>query len=207
MSTLSETTGILYGVGCGEIDFYMLKNIKKENQRLNKKIKALEKLVWIDFLTQVYNRRAFATFIRGACREVAWTKKHKTRRKLKPFFSLLLIDLNGFKAFNDKFGHLAGDQILKKTAKLLKKTVREFDVVARWGGDEFAIILRQTNLTQAKKKAEFLVEQANKKLPVTLSVGITQSNPNYSSAKFFKTADQALYQAKKSGKNQIRVSK
>jgi len=71
---------------------------------------------------------------------------------------LFLIDIDNFKKFNDKFGHLFGDKILKKTAKFLKNSVRGFDIVSRWGGEEFTIILKGTNLEQAKKVDKALLK-------------------------------------------------
>jgi diguanylate cyclase (GGDEF)-like protein len=177
--------------------------LKKENQELKKQIEKLKEISTIDFLTQLYNRRAFSQFLQRACQEVKWTTKHKARRRQKPQFCLILIDIDDFKKFNDEFGHLYGDKILKKTAKFLKESVREFDIVARWGGEEFPIILRGTNLKQAKKRAEVILKKARKNLPITLSIGIIQSNPKYSAKQIFDKVDKALYRAKRKGKNQI----
>jgi len=180
-----------------------LQLLKKENQKLKKQIEKLKDLVTLDFLTKVYNRRAFSDFLKRAYKEVKWTKIHRTRRKQISQFSLLLIDIDDFKKFNDKFGHLYGDKILKKAAKFLEDSIREFDIVARWGGEEFAIILRGANLNQAKNKAEFILEQSRKKLPITFSIGVIQSNPEHSAKQTFEKVDKALRNAKKKGKDQI----
>ena len=116
-----------------------------------------------------------------------------------------MIDLDDFKIFNDKYGHLSGDRILKKTAKFLQKSVRDFDIVSRWGGEEFAIILQEATLKQAEKRAKIILKNAQKKLPVTLSIGVTQSNPEYTSRQIFHKVDKAVYRAKKQGKNQVVV--
>lgn len=184
-----------------------VKNLKEENQELKEKIEKLKGLVTIDFLTKLYNRRVFSQFLQRACREVRWTKDHKTRRRQRPQFSLLIIDIDDFKKFNDKFGHLYGDKILKKVAKLLEDSIREFDIIGRWGGEEFTIILRGTNLEQAKNKTKFILEQAREKLPVTLSIGVIQSNPKYTAKQIFEKADKALRKAKKQGKDQVVVTK
>ena len=176
---------------------------KKESQELKKEIEKLKDLITVDFLTKVYNRRAFTQFLREINREVKWTAKHRTRRQQKTQFSLLLLDIDDFKKFNDEFGHLFGDKILKKTAKFLENSVRDFDIVSRWGGEEFAIILRGTTLEQAKKRAEIILENAQKKLPITFSIGIIQSNLKYSSKQLFEKVDKALLKAKKQGKNQV----
>lgn len=179
--------------------------LKKENQKLKKENEKLNKLITIDFLTKLYNRRAFSKIFKEVYQEAKWTAKHKTRRSQKSQFVLFFIDIDDFKKFNDKFGHLYGDKILKKVAKFLKKSVRNFDIVARWGGEEFSIILKDANLFQGKKKAKILLEEARKRLPVTFSIGIIQCNPEYSLKQIFQKADKALLKAKKQGKNQIVV--
>lgn len=183
-----------------------IKILEKENIRLKKEIEKLKELITVDFLTKVYNRRAFSEFLEHACREVKWTDKHQNYRQRKEYFSLLLIDIDDFKKFNDKFGHLYGDKILKKVAELLKKSVRDFDIVARWGGEEFVIILQEANLNQAQKKAEIILKNARKKLPITFSVGVIQSNPKYSASQIFKKVDKATYKAKERGKDQVVVA-
>jgi len=182
-----------------------IKVLKKENQKLKKKIEKLNKLVTIDFLTKLYNRRAFSQFFKIVYEERKWAIKHKTRRSQKSQFSLIIIDVDDFKRFNDKFGYLYGDKVLKKVAKFLKDSVRDFDIVARWGGEEFAIILKDVNLFQAKKRANIILEKSRDYLPVTFSIGITQCNSKYSLRQIFKKTDRALMKAKKQGKNQIVV--
>ena len=179
--------------------------LKKENQELKKEIEKLKDLISIDFLTRVYNRRAFSEFLQKSCREVKWTAKHHTRRQKGDYFSLLLVDIDDFKKFNDKFGHLYGDKILKKTAKFLQKSVRDFDIVARWGGEEFAIILQEATLEQAQKRAEIILKNCRKNLPITFSIGIIQSNPKYTARQIFHKVDRALLKAKKHGKNQVLI--
>lgn len=182
-----------------------LEILEKENQKLKKKIEDLKDLVLLDFLTKIYNRHAFADFLKKSYKEINWSKKQKSRRKQLSQFSILLLDIDDFKKFNDKFGHLYGDKILKKTAKFLEETVREFDIVARWGGEEFAIILRGTTLEQAKNKAEFILEQARKELPITFSIGVVQSNPKHTGKNLFEKVDKALRKAKEQGKDQVVV--
>ncbi len=182
-----------------------VKILKEENQRLKKKIERLKKLTTVDFLTKLYNRRAFSQFFKTVYEELKWATKHKTRRSQKSQFSLIIIDIDDFKKFNDKFGHLYGDKILKKVAKFLKDSVRDFDIVARWGGEEFAIILKGVNLSQAKKRAKIILERSREYLPVTFSIGVTQCNPKYSLRQIFEKTDKALIKAKKQGKNQIVV--
>ena len=189
----------------GQVRKFMdeIKYLKKENKQLKEEIEKLKDLVTIDFLTKVYNRRAFSHFLKSACKEVKWTAEHMSRRQRREHFSLMVIDLDDFKKFNDKFGHLYGDRILRKVANFLSSSVREFDIVARWGGEEFAIILQEANLEQAKKKAEAMLKSAQKKLPLTFSIGVVESDPKYSPAQIFKKADKAVYTAKEQGKNRV----
>jgi len=183
-----------------------IKIFKKENQELRKEIEKLEKLITVDFLTKVYNRHAFSRFLKNACDEVRWTAKHHNHRRRKEYFSLLLIDIDDFKKFNDKFGHLYGDKILIKTAKFLQNSVRDFDIVARWGGEEFAIILQEANLEQVKNRAEIILKNCRKKLPVTFSIGVIESNPQYSAKQIFAKVDKALLKAKQQGKNKVVIA-
>jgi len=180
-----------------------IKFLKKENKQLKEEIEKLKDLVTIDYLTKIYNRHAFSHFLESACKEVKWTAEHMSRRQRREYFSLLLVDIDDFKRFNDKFGHIYGDRILRKVANFLSSSVREFDIIARWGGEEFAIILQEANLEQARKKAEIILKNAQKKLPLTFSIGVIASSPSYSPTQIFKKVDKALYQAKKRGKNQV----
>ncbi|HPI67354.1 MAG TPA: GGDEF domain-containing protein [bacterium] len=183
------------------------KDLRQENKKLRQENKKLKSIVSIDFLTKVTTRQAFYTLFKAAQKDVLGEKKYPNRRKHFSQFSLLLIDVDDFKKINDTYGHLFGDKILKKVAEIIKNSIREFDVVARWGGEEFVILLRGTNIFQAKRKAEFIVAQAQKKLPITLSVGVVQSNPKYSPTQMFKQADLALYRAKHLGKNRVVINK
>jgi len=182
------------------------KDLSQENERLRQENKKLKATVWIDFLTKVANRQAFHCLFKAAFKEVTGEKKYPHRRRRVSQFSLILIDIDNFKKFNDEHGHLFGDRILKKTAQLLKDSIRELDVVARWGGEEFVVILRGTKISQAKRKAELIVAQAQKRLPITLSIGVVQLNSKYSATQLFKKADQALYRAKLLGKNRVVLS-
>ncbi len=156
-------------------------------------------------LTEVYNYRAFYELL-GA--EIARSKRHD-----RPM-SLLMIDLDGLKAYNDALGHPAGDALLKQVAWLLKKSVRNCDIVARYGGDEFAIILVETSKAPALDTAERvrrLMEEARFEhddiLPhktLTVSVGVA-GYPTDAEKKMelVSKADRALYEAKTLGGNQV----
>jgi len=163
-----------------------LKILKKENQELKKEIERLKGLVTVDPLTRVYNRRAFSHFLQALCREVKWTNKNMSKRQRREYFSLLLLDIDDFKKLNDKFGHPYGDKILKQAAKFLQKSVRNFDVVSRWGGEEFAIILQETNLEQAKQRADAILKKPEKNFRLLLALVLFLQTQNIHQIKFLK---------------------
>ena len=170
----------------------------------------LQKLTCLDSLTGIANRRRFDSFIQKECLRSA--------REGAPL-ALLLIDIDYFKAYNDNYGHLGGDGCLRKVADALRKAVqRPADLVARYGGEEFAIILPNTNVEGALKIAEYLHSVVQDlEIPhkfsevsdiITISTGIAckVANMNHSPGDLIEMADRALYEAKKSGRNQARLS-
>lgn len=168
-----------------------------------------KQLSQIDGLTEVYNYRAFYEILEA---EISRSERH-----FHPL-SLLMIDLDDLKVYNDTFGHPAGDAILKEVAWLLKKSVRNCDVVARYGGDEFAIILVETNKADATSIASRLgglVEETSFEdddvLPhktLTISIGVaTYPTDAGEKIELVVKADQALYEAKTQGGNLVRGAK
>lgn len=155
-----------------------------------------ENLALRDPLTGVNNRRAFS---RRLEEEIAHTKRYR-----KPL-SLLIIDLDGFKAFNDRYGHLAGDEVLRQVARWLEGNVRDTDMLARVGGDEFAVICPATDAEQARKLAERIVRGVSSlALPggdrISASVGIAEAlGAEASQRGLVARADAALYRAKRRG--------
>ena len=154
-----------------------------------------------DGLTGLANRRCFDDILERRVNE-------RIRRRLR--FSLLLIDIDHFKVFNDAYGHLAGDMVLKGVASILTRLMRDSDCVARYGGEEFAIVLADSNLENAIGVAERIRTQIERhyfcinevELHVTASVGVTELQPNDSVTAAVERADAALYEAKASGRNQ-----
>jgi len=176
--------------------------ISKINEELLSKTTKLEEKASYDFLTKIYNRQKFDTFLEY---EIV-----KTNRYENQVFSILLIDIDFFKKVNDTFGHLVGDTILKEIAKILTVCSRDSDVVARWGGEEFIMLLPQTNIEQASIVAEKLRATVEKHsfdcVPnLTCSIGVGQFHKNETKEGIFKKVDEALYKAKQKGRNRIEL--
>jgi diguanylate cyclase (GGDEF)-like protein/PAS domain S-box-containing protein len=163
----------------------------------------LEYLVDHDFLTGLYNRRYFE-------QELA-QEVERAARYGSPGV-VLLIDIDNFKTVNDTFGHMAGDDLLKGIAGLLKHRMRHTDILARVGGDEFAVLLPQTNATQASAVADDFVNAldkqavmlANQSIRITASIGVA-SFDDISDAEVLARADVAMYAAKQAGRNRFIV--
>jgi diguanylate cyclase (GGDEF)-like protein len=164
--------------------------------------KKYQQLANYDPLTQLSNRRD-ALFILK--REQA-----RTKRSREPF-SIILCDVDHFKKINDQYGHNAGDKVLIEIAKIFTNSIREQDYVSRWGGEEFLFILPQTIPKNAHILAEkiqdrlknHLVHYEREAIKVTVSMGIEQFHGNQSIDQIIKGADNYLYKAKNSGRNQI----
>jgi diguanylate cyclase (GGDEF)-like protein len=167
-----------------------------------KKILTIQKEIAVmDPLTGVANRRGFL--------QLAQTEIDRSRRYNHPF-SVMVIDIDNFKKINDHFGHFTGDRLLLAVVQTLKRHVRAIDIVARFGGDEFVVLLVKTEETSASLVARKLHQQllaimARNKWHVTLSIGLAtyRSTPN-SIDETIKAADELMYQVKRNGKNNIR---
>lgn len=191
---------------------YILKPVCKEDlkfkiinffNRKNEKAR-LEKLVITDYLTGIYNIRYFYTRI--------FEEFSRSERYRLPL-SCLMLDIDHFKAINDKYGHKVGDIILRQFAQLLNKHIRKSDVLARYGGEEFIMFFPQTNEKAALLKAESLrsvIENHQFTTPVgkknlTVSIGVVsypKSGVNSMDA-LITSADNALYKAKAMGRNKV----
>jgi diguanylate cyclase (GGDEF)-like protein len=186
-----------------------ISNRKAAEDRLSKALNAAENLASIDSLTGVANRRTFDEFI-----ETEWLRGIRTHSD----FSVLLVDVDHFKLYNDKYGHVTGDNCLKEIAEAIGTVVhRSTDLLARYGGEEFVVVLPDTDAAgayvmaeQIRKAVELrqIVHEGAPRGVVTLSVGCATQIPKLESpcTWLIKRADDALYQAKSAGRNCIRVS-
>lgn len=160
--------------------------------------------VMTDGLTGLLNHEHLHEFLAWEIR-----KSERFAREL----TFLMVDLDDFKQFNDRFGHQFGDEVLKKFSDLLSRCVRQADLVARYGGDEFAIIMPETSAQVALPVAQRIMEEL-KKMPLswgdtevelTLSVGGSQMTRGKSKEALIRDADRALYRAKQEGKNAVLI--
>jgi len=134
-------------------------------------------------------------------------------RRYGGHISLIMVDIDNLKKINDAYGHRAGDKVIRMIGNKLRECIRHIDTAARYGGDEFAVILPNTSLVDAVVVAERMVEAAagaavmwkQQQIPISISVGLGQYDANSSPEDITNRSDQALYAAKKEGKNRVRV--
>ncbi len=159
--------------------------------------KELHYLTVTDPLTHMHNYRHFVKSL---------DYEFKRFKRFQGDLALLMMDIDDFKSFNDEFGHLAGDELLKEMAKMIHLNLREVDVLCRYGGDEFVIILPGTNKEGAVIVADKIrkcIENAKFQKTVTLSIGTAYFRENMTRHELAFNADKALYQAKNQGKNRV----
>ena len=159
-----------------------------------------------DVLTGLMNRRAF----------IDWGKREVQRSsRYKDAMSVLLLDVDHFKLINDRRGHAVGDTVLSRVGRLLSRSVRSCDVVARWGGEEFVIALPSTPLSGATQAAERMRKElegheilapTGERVPVTASFGAAQLSADESLEQLVDRADRAMYGAKSAGRNRVFVA-
>lgn len=156
-----------------------------------------------DALTQVYCRRYFLE---------RFSEELKRSRKNKLHLCFLMVDLDNFKQFNDRYGHLVGDAILRQVSKTISDMVRQIDFIGRYGGEELAIVLAETDKEQASFAAERIrqaievsvIKAYDEELKVTVSIGVSTFPDNTDHMRdLIEMADQALYLAKETGKNKV----
>ncbi len=188
----------------------MLEYSNREMENMRRDLEVARKEAITDPLTGLANRKAFDQELHSLM-ELANSKKPHT-------FSMILLDIDHFKKFNDKFGHQIGDQVLKLIARTLKDSVKGRDLAVRYGGEEFAILLPETNIQGGLKVAEILRQEVEVKelvnrstgkkiAKITFSAGVAEYNRGEKIADFVERVDSSLYDAKNAGRNQVIASK
>jgi diguanylate cyclase (GGDEF)-like protein len=178
----------------------LYKSVQEKTLELQLANDQLTLLTTLDPLTQVYNRRGFTDAV---------SKEYSKYKRNKELFSIILIDIDFFKKINDEYGHEAGDQVLIKFAKTLQQSNREYDVLARWGGEEFIVLLPNTQLRDAINIAnkyresigaeKFIVGKNT--IRVTLTAGAANIENFATIEECIKRADTLLYEGKSLGRN------
>lgn len=176
---------------------------KLELKQANEKLEALSR---VDRLTLLYNRGFW---------EESFVKEFKRQQRAQTSSCLLMFDIDHFKKINDKYGHQAGDAALRFVAKLIKSALRETDVAGRYGGEEFAVTLIDTDISGAKLFAErfrleverSVIKYEGLQIKMTISLGIAAFDKGYANhQQWIEAADKALYLSKQSGRNTINVA-
>lgn len=175
--------------------------LKYSHEIISEKNGLLEKLIITDNMTKVYTRNYVIK-----CLE---TNIYNGARYHQPL-SLIMLDFDHFKQINDKFGHIAGDQAIMKLAEIVKKSLRKTDIVGRYGGDEFIILLPFTNIAGGIAKAEIIRNNVKKinfsmapGLEITVSIGVCEFIEEKNPDELINKADELLYRAKENGRNRI----
>jgi len=179
-----------------------IKELQNETNNYQKTLKQQSKQLHIDFLTKIPNRAAWSERL-----QVEFTRYQRYQHPL----NIAIIDIDKFKVINDTFGHLAGDKVLNVIAQTLQKSIRNTDFIARFGGEEFAVLFPEISNKQAQitlnklcatiKKIPFKFKKQS--ISITISVGCTSFSKDDDLDSSFERADQALYHAKNNGRDQV----
>ena len=167
--------------------------------KLKEKECDIQHKAYYDGLTKVYNRNKFDEILKMELKRVGRYKNN---------LSIAILDIDHFKNFNDTYGHLIGDEVLIMLAKHINNIIRDTDTFARWGGEEFVILFPYTNANEAKIICEKLKDRVSKLKHeeagnITVSFGVTQYKQNDTLETIFKRCDDALYDSKANGRNQV----
>ncbi|MFC2073981.1 ABC transporter substrate-binding protein [Campylobacterota bacterium] len=199
---------VLLLLGCISLLFYVivkrkwLMTKKVLESEITNKTAELEKLTYIDFLTNAKNRKAYKEKIEELI---------SLNRRYHSLFSLALFDIDDFKQINDTYGHRVGDNVLIDITKLVQSHIRENDLFFRIGGEEFALLLSQTSLDDAKIVVEKIRKSVEDDLgtidnkTVTVSIGLGEVHEGDDEDTLYKRVDALLYESKENGKNRISV--
>jgi len=205
-----KTIGILWvwGEGLHETDLATMEVFGSQVAaaiHTAKLLNVVQQLAVTDELTRLYNRRHFF--------DLANREFNRSQRYEKEL-AAMIIDIDHFKQFNDQYGHLVGDQVLRAVSQMLRENLREVDILGRYGGEEFSVLLPSTNMAAAvlaakrlhKHVAEVPVPTDAGPLSVKFSIGVSaMSGKDDSLQELINRADKAMYVAKNSGRNKLAV--
>lgn len=166
------------------------------------------KALYVDYLTGLGSKRFYDMKLKAYINKVKLNEKP---------LSLMIIDIDFFKLINDEYGHDMGDKVLQHVAMIIKMNTRKLDICFRCGGDEFAVILPDTNAGQTKLIGKRIIDKINdyglsldssviKPIKVTVSIGIAEWQPDMNIVEFSKCTDDALYTSKTDGRNRLTLS-
>lgn len=179
-----------------------LEETQEESDLLRERLVIQRAHAQLDPLTKLPNRQAYDHQFNS--------EFSRWQRYGKPL-TMMIADIDFFKKINDTFGHAAGDKVLKTVARVLQTNLRDTDFIARFGGEEFVILMPETKIDAAIKVAEKLrttmmdcpFHSSNRKVPVTMSLGVCEFKKGDTQEIAFDKADKALYKAKESGRNKV----
>jgi diguanylate cyclase (GGDEF)-like protein len=187
----------------------LMRQVRERTDQLEEANRKLGLMSYVDAVTEVANRRSFEEELK-----MEWRRSQRSKLRL----SVLMADIDGFKAYNDALGHQAGDDSLKKVASVMNECVRRAgDLVARYGGEEFVVLLPDTDAAGASVLAERIraaVDERNiwhpgtahGRLTISLGAATMTGREDKDASVLVKAADEALYQAKRDGRNLVRVA-
>jgi diguanylate cyclase (GGDEF)-like protein len=191
---------------CKNLLVVLSERVRSDNEYIASSLGVLrqaERNAHTDALTGLGNRHWMSTMFE---REVSRTS-HSNKA-----LCLMMIDVDNFKSFNDQYGHIAGDSVLVAVAEALREYLRPTDLIARFGGDEFAVLLPDLQLKQARQTAERIRQQIAGLSPpslataVTVSIGLAGRTDRDDVATLVQRADTAMYDAKESGRNRVAIA-
>lgn len=189
-----------------------LEELRKENAVLQAEIDRLKELIQVDLMTGLRNKYTIGQDLERA---ISYSQRFP-----ETTLSVIFADLDYFKKVNDAYGHLVGDQVLIWIANLLRKNLRSYDFIGRYGGEEFLIILQKVDLRQVREIAEklrkviegaafeFIDDESKKRieLRLTMSFGVAEWRSGMGVFELIESADRALYRAKRLGRNRVVVN-
>jgi diguanylate cyclase len=183
------------------VALYFFADVQQRAFTMEETARTMRQLANTDALTGLANRRQA---------EEQLSRELRRAERYGRAFSVLMIDLDHFKDLNDRFGHLAGDDVLIDLARRLERMVRASDTVARWGGEEFLLLAPETSGEDARRLAEMIRQHVDAnaladRYRITLSLGVASYRPGDTVQSVVARADAALYLAKRGGRNQVRV--